>query len=71
LVFLFPRAGAIPIPRIAAIGMLSLYLPQSFWTVLAEGYDVGAVTNIVSARAFHIGGVLALKLERKEVHGTS
>jgi hypothetical protein len=62
-------------PRIAAIGMLSLYLPLSPAEVLdsscAEGYDFGVVTNIVSARASISAAFLALKLERKEVHGAS
>jgi hypothetical protein len=59
------RLRPISISGIAAIVMLSLYLPQSFWTGLGQKVKTSAVTNIVST-AF-----LALKLERKEMHGTS
>jgi hypothetical protein len=46
--------------RIAAIDMLSLYLPAELLDrPRAEGYDFGAMTNIVFARVSRIGGVFS------------
>jgi hypothetical protein len=58
--------------KIAAIGMLSFYLPQSFWTGLAQKVTTSELWPTSDPQKRSVSAAfLALKLEREEMHGTS